>query len=161
MIKNTKVYFKLNPNILPFLGDKKLIQAIILKTNGEIKFKKIDLGDIQAKEQIFVPIIYEKAYEILVDEENSKIKSESIIEINNEFIHLFPDMEISLIVFQSNIVRFFVEVGDYIHKNQKLAQVLSKRFRVKNIKSNINGRIVYLAQLPQKPLKNVIIIIPK
>jgi hypothetical protein len=119
----------------------------------------IEVRRIKDSSEIYLPTIYERAYEHIVDESNSTIKNPSIIKISEEEpIHLKAGEKVYIREIRARHVRYMVDLGEEVRKGEKIAQTISREHVLRNLRSDVDGKVLYQGHMLENPSRHVMII---
>jgi len=161
-MRDTEIFIKYFQGVEEILPKRDRLNAIIITEEGKLVPRKVSLTEVRRiKEtgEIYLPTIYERAYEHVVDEGNSTIKNPTIIKISGEEpIHLKAGEKVYIKEIRARHIRYMVDLGEEVRKGEKIAQTVSRKRVLRKIESDIDGKVVYQGQMLENPSRHVMII---
>ncbi|GEM_PF-717118 len=140
-----------------------LKRMAVVRDDGEVIF--VDVGErlrIESKSKVYVQGIYDDAYAWLVDFETGIIrKNVIIVSPRGDIIRLNRGDKVYLIEATGRTVVPLVKLGEYVLEGRRLAAIFTGKREVRYLRSDVSGRIAYIAQVESKPHRYLIIMIPK
>jgi len=161
-MKDIEIFIKYFQGVEEILPKKDRLNAIIITEEGRLAPREVSLKKvrrIKETSEIYLPTIYERAYEYIVDESSSTTKNPIIIKISGEEpIHLEAGEKVYIKEIRARHVRYMVDLGEEVRKGEKMAQTVSRKRVLRNIESDVDGKVVYQAQMLENPSRHVMII---
>jgi hypothetical protein len=161
-MKDTEIFIKYFQGVEEILPEKDRLNAIIITEKGKPVLREVSLTKVRRineTSEIYLPAIYERAYEYIVDESSSTIKNPTIIKISGEeSIHLKAGEKVYIKEIRARHVRYMVDLGEEVRKGEKIAQTVSRKRVLRNIESDVDGKVVYEGQMLENPSRHVMII---
>jgi len=161
-MKDIEIFIKYFQGVEEILPKKDRLNAIIITEEGRLAPREVSLKDvrrIKEASEIYLPTIYERAYEYIVDESSSTTKNPIIIKISGEEpIHLKAGEKVYIKEIRARHVRYMVDLGEEVRKGEKMAQTVSRKRVLRNIESDVDGKVVYQGQMLENPSRHVMII---
>jgi len=161
-MKDIEIFIKYFQGVEEILPKKDRLNAIIVTEEGRLAPREVSLMEVRRiKEtgEIYLPTIYERAYEYIVDESSSTTKNPIIIKISGEEpIHLKAGEKVYIKEIRARHVRYMVDLGEEVRKGEKMAQTVSRKRVLRNIESDVDGKVVYQGQMLENPSRHVMII---
>jgi len=161
-MRDAEIFIRYFQGVEEILPKRDRLNTITITEQGKFVSREISLIQvhrIKETSEIYVPTIYERAYEHIVDESNSTIKNSTIIKISGEeLIHLKAGERVYIKEIRARHVRYMVDLGEEVRKGEKIAQTVSRKRVLRNLKSDADGKVLYQGQMPEKPSRHVMII---
>jgi len=161
-MKDIEIFIKYFQGVEEILPKKERLNAIIITEEGRLAPREVSLKDvrrIKETSEIYLPAIYERAYEYIVDESSSTTRNPIMIKISGEEpIHLKAGEKVYIKEIRARHVRYMVDLGDEVRKGEKMAQTVSRKRVLRNIESDVDGKVVYQGQMLENPSRHVMII---
>jgi len=161
-MRDAKIFIKYFQGVEEILPKRNRLNAIIITEGGKLVPREVSLMEahrIKETSEIYLPTIYERAYEYIVDESSSTTKNPIIIKISGEEpIHLKAGEKVYIKEIRARHVRYMVDLGEEVRKGEKMAQTVSRKRVLRNIESDVDGKVVYQGQMLENPSRHVMII---
>ena len=161
-MRDAEIFIRYFEGVEEILPKKNKLNTIIVTEEGKLVSREVSLIQvrrIKETSEIYVPAIYERAYEHIVDESNSTIKNSTIIKISGEEpIHLKAGERVYIKEMRARHIRYMVDLGEEVRKGDNIAQTLSRKRVLRSLKSDVDGKVLYQGQMPEKPSRHVMII---
>lgn len=161
-MRDTEIFIKYFQGVEEILPKRDRLNTITITEEGKFLTREVSLTEvrrIKESSEIYVPTIYERAYEHIVDESNSTIKNPTIIKIpGEEPIHLKAGEKVYIREIRARHIRYMVDLGEEVRKGEKIAQTISRERVLRNLKSDVDGKVLYQGQILENPSRHVMII---
>jgi len=161
-MRGTEIFIRYFQGVEEILPKKDRLNAIIITEQGKLVPREVSLIQvrrIKETSEVYVPTIYERAYEHIVDENNSTVKNSTIIKISGEEpIHLKAGEKVYIKEIRARHLRYIVDLGEEVRKGEKIAQTVSRKHVLRNLKSDVDGKVLYQGEMLENPSRHVMII---
>ncbi|MEM0371237.1 MAG: DUF2118 domain-containing protein [Ignisphaera sp.] len=96
----------------------------------------------------YVEIVYEKVMGSVIDFYDKRIVCDIAILIpkQNRVLHISKNTHIEIIEISGKHVYPLVDVGSNISRNSKLCYIVTKKYEVRSIKSDVDGIVIYVGE---------------
>lgn len=137
-------------------------RRMLVLCDGE--FKVFDVGDVLScfGDVFYVQEIYDDAYRWMVDLESGVVLRDCVILPfeGADPIVLRRGDRVYLMEAVGRIVRSLVNPGDEVFVGMRIAAIFTGKREVRYLRSSVKGRVVYVAQVGDKPQRYLFVIVP-
>lgn len=145
-----------------YVCDGVVQRRLLIFRNGEMRVFNVGDNLRYVGGDVYVQEVYDDAYRWLVDFESGVILRDCIILPSEDAdpIILRRGDKVYLMEAVGRSVHSFVSPSDEVYIGMRVAAIFTGKREVRYLRSSVKGRVVYVAQIGDKPQRYIFIIIP-